>query len=86
MEDEDNIDDVSKLKRKSESCQKSGDSLKKPKVSEQTDVTVDEEIVEVKNKSGKSLFVKKSTLSKVMSETRLKSGVVSPVARHLHSR
>ena len=80
VEDDDNIGDVSKFKRKSESFQQSDDNLKKSKVSGQTEVTVGEEIIEVKNKSGKSLFVKKSTLSKVMSETRLKTGAVSPVA------
>lgn len=77
LEDDDNIGDVSKFKRKSECFQESEDSLKKPKVSGQTEVTVGEEIIEVKNKSGKSMFVKKSTLSRVMSETRLKSGVVT---------
>ena len=71
--EDDNIGDVSKFKRKSESFQQNEDSLKKPKISGQTEVTVGEEIIEVKNKSGKSMFVKKSTLSKVMSETRLKS-------------
>ena len=73
VEDDDNIGDVPNFKRKSESFQQSNDILKKPKV------TVGEEIIEVKNKSGKSLFVKKSTLSKVMSETRLKSGARSTV-------
>ena len=81
--EDDNIGDVSKFKRKSDRFRQSEESLKKPKMSEQTEVTVGEEIIEVKNKSGKSLFVKKSTLSKVMSETRLKSGVVSPVSRML---
>ena len=78
--EDDDIGEVSKFKRKSECYQQSEDSLKKPKVSGQTEVTVGEEMIEVKNKTGKSLFVKKSTLSKVMSETRLKSGVVSPVS------
>ena len=81
--EDDNISDVSKFKRKSDRFRQSEESLKKPKMSEQTEVTVGEEIIEVKNKSGKSLFVKKSTLSKVMSESRLKSGVVSPVSRML---
>ena len=81
--EDDNIGEVSKFKRKSEFFQQSEDSLKKPKMSGQTDVSLGDEMIEVKNKSGKSMFVKKSTLSKVMSETRLKSGVVSPVARHL---
>ena len=76
--EDDNIADDSKSKRKSESFQQSGDMLKKKRLSGQTEITVDEEIIEVKNKSGRSLFVKKSTLSKVMSETRLKSGVAVP--------
>ena len=81
--EDDNIGDVTKFKRKSEGFQQSGESLKKTKVSRHNEVTSGGEIIEVKNKSGKSLFVSKSTLSKVMTETRFKSGVVSPVARLL---
>ena len=81
--EDDNIGESTKFKRKSEGFQQSEESLKKTKVSRQTEVTSGGEIIEVKNKSGKSLFVSKSTLSKVMTETRFKSGVVSPVARLL---
>ena len=74
LEDE----NVSNLKRKSYS---NSGNLKKRKLDKENDVTLDE-MIEVKSQSGKSLFVKKSTLSKVLPSYDQKRKV-SPVERLL---
>ena len=78
--EDDQVGEGSNLKRRSNSPHIRSDALKKQRLEDNT-ITM-EEMIEVKSKSGESLFLKKSTLSKVLPQPEFKSRV-SPVERLL---